>query len=210
MRLLIFGPTGGTGIELCKQAVERGHTVTAYARSPAKLSEIKTVTAFQGDIFDEEKVSDVVRTSKPEAVLIALGGSGIWARNYVCSKGTDNILSAIKTMDPAPRIVVCTSIGVGDSAPFIANFVRWMLKNSLADKEPQEEAIRNSGCPFVIIRPMMLQNSPGRGSKEITAIVAKPLPTKSISRADVATFMLDNLENDEFIGKAVGLAWTNP
>lgn len=39
MRVLVFGPTGGTGLELCAQAIGRGHDVTAFARSPSKLTE---------------------------------------------------------------------------------------------------------------------------------------------------------------------------
>jgi NAD(P)-dependent dehydrogenase (short-subunit alcohol dehydrogenase family) len=38
MRILIFGATGGTGRELVTQALEQGHEVTAFIRSPAKLT----------------------------------------------------------------------------------------------------------------------------------------------------------------------------
>jgi len=37
MKLVIFGATGGTGIELVKQSLERSHTVTAFVRNPAAL-----------------------------------------------------------------------------------------------------------------------------------------------------------------------------
>jgi len=37
MKLLIFGSTGSIGRELVKQALEQGHTVTAFARDPAKF-----------------------------------------------------------------------------------------------------------------------------------------------------------------------------
>ncbi len=41
IRLLVFGSTGGTGRELVNQALDNGHTVTAYARDPAKLADIQ-------------------------------------------------------------------------------------------------------------------------------------------------------------------------
>jgi len=41
MKLVIFGSTGGTGRELVKQALEQGHMVTAYARNPVKIDDIK-------------------------------------------------------------------------------------------------------------------------------------------------------------------------
>ena len=37
MNLLILGATGGTGRALVEQALEQGHTVTAFARNPAKV-----------------------------------------------------------------------------------------------------------------------------------------------------------------------------
>lgn len=38
MRILIFGATGRTGRELVAQSLERGHQVTAFVRSPNKLT----------------------------------------------------------------------------------------------------------------------------------------------------------------------------
>ena len=34
MKLVVLGATGGTGLEIIRQAVERGHSVTAFVRSP--------------------------------------------------------------------------------------------------------------------------------------------------------------------------------
>ena len=38
MRIAVFGATGGVGIELVGQALERGHAVTAFVRDPASLA----------------------------------------------------------------------------------------------------------------------------------------------------------------------------
>ncbi len=37
MKLVVLGATGGTGVEIVRQAVERGHLVTALVRSPDRL-----------------------------------------------------------------------------------------------------------------------------------------------------------------------------
>lgn len=37
-KLVIFGATGRTGKEVVKQALERGHHVTAVVRTPEKLT----------------------------------------------------------------------------------------------------------------------------------------------------------------------------
>ena len=52
MKLTIFGSTGSIGIQLVKQALEYGHTVTAFVRDPSKL-EIKhnNLRVVQGDVL---------------------------------------------------------------------------------------------------------------------------------------------------------------
>ena len=53
MNIVIFGATGGTGQEIVKQALEQGHTVTAFVRNPAKLEHKHTnLKIIQGDVLD--------------------------------------------------------------------------------------------------------------------------------------------------------------
>jgi short-subunit dehydrogenase len=37
MKLIVFGPTGSTGRQVVTQALDQGHDVTAFARSPEKI-----------------------------------------------------------------------------------------------------------------------------------------------------------------------------
>src|SRR6266436_9262191 len=72
MRLLIIGATGGTGRELVKQALERGHQVTAFVRTPARLRLAhERLTVVRGDVLDRSSVEAAVRGH--DAVLSALG-----------------------------------------------------------------------------------------------------------------------------------------
>ena len=72
MKLAIFGSTGGTGRHLVKQALEQGHSVTAFARNAEKIGEEheKLQTA-QGDVMDFSRVEGVVNGH--DAVMCALG-----------------------------------------------------------------------------------------------------------------------------------------
>src|SRR2546428_11864148 len=75
MRLFILGATGGTGRALVDQALERGHRVTAFVRSPQKLgSPREGVTVLQGD----PRSVNELRAALPghDAVLSALGPPG--------------------------------------------------------------------------------------------------------------------------------------
>ncbi len=49
MRLFILGATGGTGKHLVDLALQRGHHVTAFVRSPQKLPRHERLTIVEGD-----------------------------------------------------------------------------------------------------------------------------------------------------------------
>src|SRR5690242_21851148 len=72
LRLLVLGATGGTGKELVRQPLARGHTVTAFVRDPARLAiahaSLRTVV---GDALDPAAVDAAVPGH--DAVLCALG-----------------------------------------------------------------------------------------------------------------------------------------
>lgn len=72
MRILIFGATGGTGRQLVEQALAQGHTVTAFARDPAKVT-IKhpNLRVAQGNMLQPATVEAAV--AGQDAVLSALG-----------------------------------------------------------------------------------------------------------------------------------------
>ena len=111
LKVVVFGATGGTGLELCRQAAEAGHNVTAYVRSPEKLKvKHPNLVCVKGTLEDAAAVEAAVRDK--DAVLVALGGHSLLTRDTTCSVGTRVILGAMKNTG-VRRIVVCSSYGVG-------------------------------------------------------------------------------------------------
>lgn len=201
MKITIFGSTGGTGRELVKQGVELGYEVTAFARSPEKLNDLKhqNLTIICGDVFN---LSDVERAvTGQDAVLSALGNPTLKVDNTT-SEGTRNIVTAMKATG-VKRFVCETSLGVGDSreqAGFIFSkiIIPTLLKNAIADKEIQEQIIRNSDLDWIIVRPGGLRNTP-KTSKYRHGL--DKTISGNISRADVAEFMLKQIISDEYLRK---------
>ncbi len=75
MRLLILGATGGTGRQLTSQAIEHGHRVTAFVRSPQKLGSLRDrVTVRQGDPRSVAELQAILPGH--DAVVSALGPPG--------------------------------------------------------------------------------------------------------------------------------------
>ena len=67
MKIVIFGATGRTGVELVKQSLEQGHTVTAFVREPARLAidnENLTFARVDADHIDKLIEKEEVQISK--------------------------------------------------------------------------------------------------------------------------------------------------
>ena len=61
MQIIIFGASGGTGLEVVKQALEAGHVVTAFVRTPTKISiQHPNLTLFEGDVMNAEAVEKAI------------------------------------------------------------------------------------------------------------------------------------------------------
>jgi putative NADH-flavin reductase len=203
MKLAIFGATGKTGFELVKQALEHGHTVTAFVRDPARLAiENERLTYVTGDVFDPVGVAQAIKDQ--DAVACALGAGSDLKKTTVRATGTINIISGMQEHN-VKRLMVVTAMGVGESWDDLSMFNKFffatLLKSSRDDHETQEAAIKESGLDWTIIRPSGLTDTPRTGVYEVGEKI--PATTSNIARADVADLIIKELEQNVLIGKAV-------
>lgn len=209
MRVLVVGPTGGTGLELVEQALEEGHEVTALARRPEALKiRHANLKVRQGDVLDYASVAAAV--DGQDAVLSALGVRKL-GKNTILSQGTRNLIEAMQKAG-VKRLIVESSLGVGDSRGQLGPWHNWfvlplLLKNIFADKEVQESLVRSSRLEWVIVRPAILTNGPRTGRYKAGFSASNNSIRRKISRADTAEFMLKQLGNDNYLGKAPGLSY---
>ncbi len=206
MRLIIFGATGGTGRQLVTQALAQGHHVTAFVRRPdAMTTQHANLTVVQGDITDAAAVDRAV--AGHDVVLSALGTRGGPA---VLPEGTRHILAAMRAHG-IRRSIWVTSFGVGDSLQQMnwfaqAVIVKGFLRKAIEEKEIQERIIMADDSDWIIVRPGGLTDGPLTGRYRITGPgdrVGQP----TISRADVADFILKNLTDGRYVRKALGLTY---
>jgi putative NADH-flavin reductase len=209
MRLLILGANGRTGRQLVDQALKRGHHVTAFVRVPSKLAvQHESLTIVPGDVLEYSSVEPAVRNQ--DAVLSALGHKRWFVPTSILSTGTSNAIRAMKSHG-VRRFVCETSLGVGDSRGRLGLYytlfiVPVFLYFIYRDKELQERYIRESSLEWIIVRPGVLTNGPGRGMYR-HGQVGHWLWTVRISRADVAEFMLDQLADTPYLRSSPGLCW---
>ena len=209
LKILVLGATGGTGRLIVSQALARGHQVTALVRSAEKASGLRGAKLIVGDVRDEKTLRESLKGQ--DGVVSALGTPASPLREVrLLSTATRTLVEAM-TAEHVPRLVLITGMGAGDSAGhggFLFDNVIFplLLKNVYADKNRQEAIVSDSGLDWVLIRPTVLNDKPGRGAiRALTDL--SDFHGGSISRHDVATFVLDQLRADTWLHRAPLITW---
>jgi uncharacterized protein YbjT (DUF2867 family) len=209
MNVLIIGASQGTGALAVRAALGKGHRVTAFARSPQKLMlENPQLRKVAGDFHQAASVEAAVPGH--DAVIVTASAAGLRAfkeNPRYFSQGTAYTIDAMKKAG-VKRLVVLSALGVGESRPLLNPIVRalmvdFLLKVPFEDHGRQEEQVRASGLDWVVARPGRLTNSAAR-RRYVKKTVIESVPG-SISRADVADFLVEACEVSTWIGHAVQL-----
>jgi putative NADH-flavin reductase len=208
-KILVLGATGGTGRLIVEQAVARGHDVAVLVRSAEKAKNLKGAKIIVGDARDEAALRQAVKGR--DAVVSALGTpASPFKEVTLLSTATRALVKAMEA-ENVSRLVAITGIGAGDSAGhggflFDKLIFPLLLRNIYADKDRQEAIVKNSGLAWTLVRPSVLNNKPGRGT--IKAIEdLSDFHGGSISREDVAKFVLDQVSADAWLRRSPLITW---
>ncbi|OGA05829.1 MAG: flavin reductase [Betaproteobacteria bacterium RIFCSPHIGHO2_12_FULL_69_13] len=203
MNILVAGAGRGIGRQLVEQALAAGHAVTALARDPSKLAAAhERLRIVQGSVLDPASVAAAM--AGQNAVCCTIGVKTPWEQPSVFSEGTRRLLEAMKRSG-VRRLVCITGIGAGDSRGhggflFDRVFFPLLLKAVYADKDRQESLVRASDTDWTIVRPGILSNGPLTGNYRALTDLSG-VTARRISRADVAHFMLKELESNRYLGQ---------
>jgi putative NADH-flavin reductase len=203
MDILVFGASGPLGRRIVERALAAGHQVTAFVRTPGRLEPRPGLREVTGDVLDATSVDAAVPGH--DAVISALGHSSPSPGGRDLHPGTSRIAGAMKAAG-ASRLIWISSHGVGDSRGrsgfvFERVFVPLLLRAELADKERQEAIVAGSGLDWTIVRPARLTNGPATGRLRAQPRLRVSI-RNSVSRADVATFVIQELENGDHLRTA--------
>ena len=198
MRLLILGATGATGRNLVDQALGAGHEVTALARNASRLTVVHPrLAVVAGDATDPRTLEDTM--DGKDAVLSALG-AGNSLRSQIASRAMAALIPAMRAR-ALNRVIFLSSFGVGASfeqASLLQRIAfRTMLRQIFADKAKADAMLRASGLDWTLVYPTLLTNGARAGRYRVGERLAMR-GMASISRADVAAFMLAQLATDEW------------
>jgi putative NADH-flavin reductase len=207
MKLVVLGATGGTGLEIVRQAIGRGHSVTALVRSPDRLRPFRDrINVEQGDLLNPAELERVIRGH--DAVL-----SGFGPRVPV-SEADAHLLQqfAVALTSAMPQAGV-KRVVVESVAFLFKNSVlppayllgRLLFPRTVSDATAMERIFEESALDWTMVRPPELTDKPYTGKYRAQEGHLPRFGFK-VSRADVANFMLKAVENRWSIRKIVGLS----
>jgi putative NADH-flavin reductase len=192
MKIVLFGASGGTGLKVLEQALAAGHTVTAFVRSPHKLTlQHVNLTLFQGDVLDASAVEKVI--AGQEAVISTLGPTrppvagmmDIAARNIVNAmkkNGVHRLISTTKFIDR-----------------FISFLLNLLAKQVTLDAIASVRVIKASNLDWTIVRFPRLLDGPHTGNYRVGYVDRDS--SLQVSRADGADFILKELLEKQWLKK---------
>lgn len=201
MKIIVFGASGGTGVEIVQQALAAGHTVTAFVRDPARLAvKSANLQVVQGDATDAAAVERAL--AGQEAVISALGPSRPPTPGMM-ETAAKNIVAGMKKHG-LRRLVSTTGAGVRDpqDRPKLVDHVMKALLSLMAgavlrDSAANVEVIRASDLDWTIVRFPRLMDGPRTG-KYRAGYVGQDSGTQ-LSRADGADFVLKELVEGKYL-----------
>ncbi len=209
MKLTIIGASRGIGRKAVDEALERGHTVRAMAHHMTQVAiEADALTKLDGDATTPEDVARAIEGA--DAVILTLGLPRDFRALQPTTLFSDatRVLIAAMQAQGVRRLLTVTGFGTGDSAEKLSTPERLtqklLLGRAYADKEVQEQLIRDSGLDWTIARPGILSNN--RKSGQYKVLVEKEQWRNGlINRADVADFLVTAAETGSHIHQTPAL-----
>lgn len=105
MKIALIGATGFVGSAILKEALDRGHNVTAIARHPEKIKSQKNLSAAKADVMDSDGLAKIL---KGNDVVISAYNAGCTNPNIYNDflKGSRSIQDAVKKSGVKRYIVI--------------------------------------------------------------------------------------------------------
>jgi putative NADH-flavin reductase len=204
MKLFVLGATGHTGVHIIDLALAHGHEITAFVRSPEKITRRDPrLTVVAGDPRDADQLAKAL--TGHDAVLSALGVRPPQAfRPHTLVEECAASTVAAMTRSGANRLVLVSAAVLFPEKGIVFAFFRLLLKYISRDLHSAEEVVRASSLEWTIVRPPRLTNTPDPSYR----VARNALPPKgfSMSFRGVTSFMLAAVEQGSYVREIVGLA----
>lgn len=189
--ILVTGATGTIGSEILRQLAARGDKARAVTRDPDRATVPAGIEVVRGDYTDPASMSAAMTATHAVFLVGVLGPDDI---------DTDRALIATAVSAGVQRIVKLSAIGTGD--PALGRVGTWHL--------PGEQAVRDSGLEWTILRPSSFASNTLRWADALRA--GQPAPNLTgtatqgiIDPRDIAAVAVEALTADGHSGRTYTL-----
>ncbi|MFT4889419.1 MAG: hypothetical protein ACI9YT_000328 [Halobacteriales archaeon] len=204
MNLLVTGGTGFIGTYLCNELADRGHDVTALARSPDGSDLAEGVETTVGDVTAYDSIEGAFDGQDAVVNLVSLSPlfkpkGGDEKHFEVHLGGTENVVRAAEAHD-LDRFLQMSALGADAEGP--TAYIR--------AKGQAEEVVRESALDWVIFRPSVVFGEGGEFvsfTRKLTPPGIAPLPGggttsfQPIWVEDLVPMLADAVEDDVHVGE---------
>ena len=206
MKITVLGATGHVGSAVVNQALERGHEVVAYVRSPGALRQGLRVSVVQGSLEDETALAGAF--TSVDAVICCLGAPLRPGKPVELMQRSLPVVTAAMKAAGVKRFVLVSAFGVGDTAskasPLARVLYRTVMSPIFTDKQRSEQGLPDSGLNWTIVHPIKLTQkatSPAtiRPLDQVTRVPGLP----ALSYANLSAALLDIVADDSLARRRV-------
>jgi uncharacterized protein YbjT (DUF2867 family) len=195
MDVAIAGGHGQIALRLERLLADRGDRVRGLIRNPDHAADLEAAGA-EPVVCDLEGDDDVAAAiAGADAVVFAAGagpGSGAERKRTLDLGGAVKLIEAAKA-NGISRYVIVSSMGADDPPSGDQVFAVYLQAKAAAD-----QALRESGLEFTIVRPGRLTNDSGTGRIEAAERLGR---RGEIPRDDVAATLVATLDEPATVGK---------
>jgi putative NADH-flavin reductase len=180
-----------------------GHTVTAIARRPSAIAlRHERLVVVAGDVLEP---ATLAQPMLGQDAVVSVIGVATREPTQLYSAGVANIMQAMQTA--GVRRLICISASGLDPGPRIQRWfakpLLWrLLRNMYTDLLRMEAEIKRSDLNWTIIRPPMLTHKPRTGRYQVVVNEQFLHGGWTISRADVADYIVNHLD-DSVLSRAM-------
>lgn len=204
--ITIFGGTGKTGLLLIEKALKSGHIVTVFARTRSKISiQHKNLKIAKGELNEPNSIEEAIKNA--DAVISVLGPSQN-TKGLVIADGIKNIVDAMKKNGVKRLIATATPSFKDRNDKFQFGFsfgifmVKALIKDSYNNIVLTGKHISESDLDWTIVRLPMLSDKPASGKIHAGYTGDGTVNLFSLSRADLADFLLQQIDDKKWLNKS--------
>lgn len=204
LRLLALGATGHIGTHVIDIALARGHSVTAFARSPDKIRRNDAaLSVIQGNPLATEGLARFLRGH--DAVISSMGPPPreAFRPSTLMAESAGSTVAAMSEAGVRRLLIVSAAVLFPDRR-LRFRFFRWLLRQHARDLVAMEAVVCATDFEWTIARPPRLVKTQDESYRCERG--ALPDSAWSMSYRAVAAFLVDSAERGTHVREIVGLA----